>query len=44
MDKLFAHSIVDSEQEIIAKICSGERALFEVLIRRYNPVLYKIAR
>jgi RNA polymerase sigma factor (sigma-70 family) len=33
-----------SEEEIIHKIVDGEMALFEVLIRRYNPILYKIAR
>jgi len=33
-----------SEQEIISKILNGEMALFEILIRRYNPILYKIAR
>jgi RNA polymerase sigma factor (sigma-70 family) len=44
MDKLFGHPIVESENEIIAKIRSGERSLFEILIRRYNPLLYKIAR
>src|SRR4051794_6973615 len=44
MDKLFGHPIVDSEHEIISKIQCGERALFEVLIRRYNSLLYKIAR
>jgi RNA polymerase sigma factor (sigma-70 family) len=44
MDKLFGHPIVESEQEIISKIRSGERALFEILIRRYNSLLYKIAR
>jgi RNA polymerase sigma factor (sigma-70 family) len=32
------------ETEIIQKIINGEPALFELLIRRYNPVLYKIAR
>ena len=37
-------SSVLSEEEIIQKIVSGEKTLFEVLIRRYNPVLYKIAR
>jgi RNA polymerase sigma factor (sigma-70 family) len=35
---------ISNEQEIILKIVAGEPALFEVLIRRYNPVLYKIAR
>lgn len=33
-----------SEQGIIEKIVAGEKRLFEILIRRYNPVLYKIAR
>lgn len=32
------------EEEIIQKILDGEMALFEVLIRRYNAILYKIAR
>jgi RNA polymerase sigma-70 factor (ECF subfamily) len=32
------------EQEIIQKILDGEMALFEILIRRYNAILYKIAR
>lgn len=36
--------IKSSEEEIIAKILGGEIALFEVLIRRYNSILYKIAR
>ena len=34
----------NSEEEIIRKILDGEMALFEVLIRRYNAILYKIAR
>lgn len=33
-----------SEEEIIQKILDGEMALFEILIRRYNAILYKIAR
>jgi RNA polymerase sigma factor (sigma-70 family) len=36
--------IKSSEEEIIQKILDGEMALFEVLIRRYNAILYKIAR
>jgi RNA polymerase sigma factor (sigma-70 family) len=36
--------IKSSEEEIISKILDGELALFEVLIRRYNAILYKIAR
>ena len=34
----------NSEEEIIQKILTGEKSLFEVLIRRYNSILYKIAR
>lgn len=37
-------TVIASEEAIIQKIIGGEVALFEVLIRRYNPVLYKIAR
>ena len=33
-----------SDEGIIDKVVNGETALFEVLIRRYNPLLYKIAR
>lgn len=36
--------IKSSEEEIIQKILDGEMALFEILIRRYNAILYKIAR
>jgi len=30
--------------EVIDEILSGNKALFEILIRRYNPYLYKIGR
>lgn len=43
MQQTFLSSI-HAEEEIIKKIVAGEMALFEVLIRRYNQVLYKIAR
>jgi RNA polymerase sigma-70 factor (ECF subfamily) len=33
-----------SEVEVIDKIINGDVALFEVLIRRYNPYLYKVGR
>lgn len=36
--------VKSSEEEIIQKIVNGEIALFEILIRRYNAILYKIAR
>lgn len=32
------------DQEIISRILSGEVALYEVIIRRYNPYLFKIGR
>ena len=35
---------VATDPEIIAKITSGEKDYFEILIRRYNSVLYKIGR
>ena len=35
---------VNTDEEIIRKILAGEIALFEILIRRYNGPLYKIAR
>lgn len=36
--------IKSSDEEIIRKILGGEMALFEILIRRFNSLLYKIAR
>lgn len=33
-----------TDDELIAKIINGEKALFEILVRRHNDVLYKIAR
>jgi RNA polymerase sigma factor (sigma-70 family) len=33
-----------TDQETIQRILQGEKALFEILIRRNNSVLYKIAR
>jgi RNA polymerase sigma factor (sigma-70 family) len=33
-----------SEVEIITSVINGDNAAFEVLIRRYNPYLYKIGR
>jgi len=43
MEKEVVHSLQD-EEALIKKIVDGEKALFEVLIRRYNSVLYKLAR
>ncbi len=33
-----------SDEEVIQEILLGNTALFEILIRRYNPVLYKTGR
>ena len=44
MKKLQDKISYPSDEEIIEKLKDGESALFEVLIRRYNPLLYKIAR
>lgn len=33
-----------TDTEIVAQVLSGRTALFEILIRRYNPFLYKIGR
>ena len=39
-----AGSEVLSDEKVIQKILEGETAVFEILIRRYNPVLYRIGR
>jgi RNA polymerase sigma factor (sigma-70 family) len=44
MENLLYKDVIVSDAEIINKVVLGELALFEVLIRRHNPVLYKIAR
>jgi RNA polymerase sigma-70 factor (ECF subfamily) len=33
-----------SDLEVIAKVMAGDTALFELLVRRYNSLLYRIAR
>jgi len=33
-----------SDEEVIKEIVAGNKSLFEILIRRYNPDLYKIGR
>lgn len=44
METLQPKTSYASDEEIIEKILGGGTALFEVLIRRYNSLLYKIAR
>ena len=43
MEDLISSSI-KSDDELIRSIVNGEIALFELLIRRYNSLLYKISR
>jgi RNA polymerase sigma-70 factor (ECF subfamily) len=33
-----------SDEEVVARVLAGETALFEVLMRRYNQRLYRVAR
>lgn len=33
-----------SETELIARILQGEKSLYELIVRRFNPCLYKIGR
>lgn len=33
-----------TEVEIIARILNGEKPLYEIIVRRFNPYLYKIGR
>lgn len=33
-----------NDEEILDRMVAGETALYEILIRRYNPLLYKIGR
>ncbi len=44
MEKNIKINTALTEEEIIQKIVQGERSLFEILIRRYNPALYKVCR
>jgi len=33
-----------SEEEVIQRVVAGEKLLYEIIIRRYNPYLYKVGR
>lgn len=33
-----------TESEIITRILSGEKPLYEIIVRRFNPFLYKVGR
>jgi len=32
------------EEELVKRICNGETDLFEVIVRKYNPILYRTGR
>ncbi len=32
------------DEEVVRRVCAGEVALFEILMRRYNPRLFRVAR
>lgn len=38
------HNEQFTDDEIIARILAGETPLYEIIIRRYNPFLYRVAR
>jgi RNA polymerase sigma factor (sigma-70 family) len=44
LKKINTNILALSDTEIIERILSGDTALFEIIIRRYNPVLYKTGR
>ncbi|HUH25015.1 MAG TPA: sigma-70 family RNA polymerase sigma factor [Flavobacterium sp.] len=33
-----------TESEVIARIINGEKELYEIIVRRFNPYLYKVGR
>lgn len=33
-----------TEKEIIERVMSGEKVLYEIIVRRFNPYLYKVGR
>lgn len=47
MSTMFVPLTAQSElqdEEVVARVLSGETALFEILMRRYNQRLYRISR
>jgi RNA polymerase sigma-70 factor (ECF subfamily) len=41
-ERLKSNSLTD--EEVVNRVCAGETALYEVIMRRYNQRLYRIAR
>ena len=44
MHQLTDNIQLNTDEMVIGKVLQGDSALFEILIRRHNPVLYRIAR
>lgn len=44
MQQLQEHISIHTDEDIIERVLEGHLAVFELLVRRYNPVLYKLAR
>jgi RNA polymerase sigma-70 factor (ECF subfamily) len=44
MEHLLAHTHMYTDEAVIDRVLGGELSLFGVLVKRYNAVLYKIAR
>ena len=40
--ELLESKVEVSDEEVIARVCAGESRVFEVLIRKYNPRLYRV--
>src|SRR5256712_12472806 len=48
-DRILAESapplpVTLTDEEIVARVCAGEQGLFEILMRRHNPRVYRAAR
>lgn len=37
-------SLALSDEQVVAQVCAGDRAIFEVIMRRYNQRLFRAAR
>jgi RNA polymerase sigma factor (sigma-70 family) len=44
MKTLYAGNEILSDEQIIEKVLQGDTAIFELLIRRFNAILYRIGR
>lgn len=44
MHEIDNHLITAADEDVISSILGGNTSCFEILIRKYNPALYKIAR